>query len=64
MSMLTISAEDHAVMGRMHKPGDKRRSMVILRPTDYDEWMQTRNADAARAMLQLYPAIELIAEAK
>jgi putative SOS response-associated peptidase YedK len=64
MSMLTVNADGHPVMGRMHKPGDEKRSVVILRPSDYDEWLHTSNVEAARAMLQLYPADELVAEPK
>jgi putative SOS response-associated peptidase YedK len=62
ISMLTVNADGHAVMRRMHRPNDEKRSVVILRPADYDEWLHTSNVDAARAMLQLYPAAELVAE--
>ncbi|HDR8936247.1 SOS response-associated peptidase [Burkholderia vietnamiensis] len=62
MAMLTVNADAHPVMQRMHKPGDEKRSVVILRPADYDEWLHTKNADAARAMLQLFPADEMLAE--
>ncbi|KVL62493.1 hypothetical protein WT01_00010 [Burkholderia cepacia] len=64
MSMLTVNADGHAVMGRMHKPGDEKRSVVILRPTDYEEWLHTTNVEAARSMLQLYPAGEMASEPK
>lgn len=64
MSMLTVNADGHAVMGRMHKPGDEKRSVVILRPADYDEWLHTNNVEAVRTMLQLYPADKMIAESK
>ncbi|CAN0623074.1 protein of unknown function [Burkholderia multivorans] len=29
-------------MKYMHKPGDEKRSIVILRPQDYDEWLHTK----------------------
>ncbi|UQO35518.1 SOS response-associated peptidase [Burkholderia cepacia] len=64
MSMLTVNADGHAVMGRMHKPGDEKRSVVILRPTDYDEWLHTTNVEAARSILQLYPVKGMHAEPK
>ncbi|KUZ32985.1 SOS response-associated peptidase family protein [Burkholderia territorii] len=64
MSMLTVNAEGHAVMGRMHKPGDEKRSVVILRPADYDEWLHTSNVEAARTLLNLLPADEMIAAPK
>ncbi len=63
MTMMTVNADGHAVMARMHKPGDEKRSVVILRPTDYDEWLHTTNVEAARAMLQLFPADGMAAEA-
>ncbi|KVM69928.1 hypothetical protein WJ61_22520 [Burkholderia ubonensis] len=64
MSMLTINADGHPVFARMHKPSDEKRAVVILRPADYDEWLHTKNVEAARAMLQLYPADEMAAEQK
>nr|WP_241011505.1 SOS response-associated peptidase family protein [Burkholderia sp. Ac-20392] len=64
MSMLTVNADGHAVMGRMHKPGDERRSIVILRSSGYDEWLHSNNVEAVRTMLQTYPADEMIAAPK
>ncbi|KVD68033.1 hypothetical protein WI86_19550 [Burkholderia ubonensis] len=64
MSMLTINADRHPVMSRMHKPNDEKRSVVILRPDDYDEWLHTKKVEAARSMLQLYPADEMEAAPK
>jgi len=58
MSMLTINADGHAVMGRMHKPDDEKRSVVVLYPTDYDEWLHTKNTEVARSMLKFFPAGE------
>ncbi len=62
MAMLTVNADAHDVMKRMHKQGDEKRSVVILRPDDYDEWLHLKNADAQRSMLQLWLANELIVE--
>lgn len=45
----------------MHKPDDEKRAVVILHPDDYEEWLTTSNVEAARAMLQLYPATEMSA---
>ncbi|MBR8283629.1 SOS response-associated peptidase family protein [Burkholderia vietnamiensis] len=64
MTMMTVNADGHAVMGRMHKLGDEKRSVVVMRPADYDEWLHTKNVEAARAMLQLYPADGMVAEPK
>ncbi len=62
MAMLTVNADGHPVFARMHRPGDEKRGVVILRGGDYDEWLHTTNADAARLMLQLLPAGEMAAE--
>ncbi|WP_322058457.1 SOS response-associated peptidase family protein [Paraburkholderia sp. J63] len=62
VSMLTLNAEGHAVMGRMHRPTDEKRAVVILRPEDYDEWLHTPNVEAARTMLRLWPAGDMVAE--
>ncbi|HIC7214002.1 SOS response-associated peptidase family protein [Burkholderia stabilis] len=64
MSMITVNADGHPLMSHMHKPADEKRSVVILHPEDWEEWLATPNVEAARAMLQLYPAEEMIAEPK
>ncbi|AIP22246.1 hypothetical protein BFR06_11520 [Burkholderia pseudomallei] len=61
MAMITVNAEGDPIMSRMHKPCDEKRSVVILRPDDWEEWLTTSNAEAARAMLQLYPAGDMVA---
>ncbi|RQU70728.1 DUF159 family protein [Burkholderia cenocepacia] len=61
MSMITVNADGHPLMSRMHKPSDEKRSVVILRPDDWEEWLTTSNVEAARSMLQCYPAEELAA---
>ncbi len=45
--------------------GESRDCRIIdrgLRPDDWEEWLTTSNVEAARAMLQLYPAEEMAAE--
>ena len=38
LSMLTINADGHPVMGRFHKPQDNRQSLVVM-PTDrWSDW--------------------------
>lgn len=54
----------HPLMPRMHKPNDDKRSVVILRPADYDERLHTKNVEAARGILQLYPADGMETEPK
>ncbi|WP_367190231.1 hypothetical protein [Burkholderia sp. Ed8] len=41
---------------------DEKRAVVNLRRDDWEEWLTTSNVEAARAMLQLYPAEEMVAE--
>ncbi|MES2740092.1 MAG: SOS response-associated peptidase family protein [Pseudomonadota bacterium] len=55
-TQLTVNADDHPVMRRFHKPGDEKRSVAIVRPQDYDDWLACTDPDLARGMLQLYPA--------
>lgn len=62
VSMLTLNGEDHEIWREMHQPVDEKRGVAFLRPADYDEWLHTPNVEAARAMVQLYPANEMSAE--
>ncbi|MCP3712898.1 SOS response-associated peptidase [Paraburkholderia sp. CNPSo 3274] len=55
-TMLTVNAQDHPLMKRFHKPGDEKRSVVIVRPSDYEGWLGSRSMDEARSCLNLYPA--------
>ncbi|KVV20415.1 hypothetical protein WK78_29475 [Burkholderia cepacia] len=64
MAMITVNGEGHPIFSRMHKPEDGKRAVVILHPDDWEEWLTTPNIEAARAMLQLYPADEMYAKAK
>ncbi|MBR8344249.1 SOS response-associated peptidase family protein [Burkholderia ambifaria] len=64
MAMITVSGEGHPIFSRMHRPGDEKRAVVILRPEEWEEWLTTPSVDIARSMLQCYPAAELIAHAK
>jgi len=62
MAMITVNGDEHPIMKLMHGPGDEKRSVVIVRPKDWEEWLTTSNVEAARAMLQLYPADDMAAE--
>lgn len=62
-TQLTINADDHPLMRRFHKPDDEKRSLVILRPDDYDAWLACKDPALARALLQPYPAELMRAEA-
>jgi len=39
-TLLTVNADGHAIMGRMHRPGDEKRMPVIIRSQDYTAWLQ------------------------
>ncbi|WP_232454427.1 SOS response-associated peptidase family protein [Burkholderia ubonensis] len=64
MAMITVNGEGHPIFSRMHKPSDEKRAVVILRPDDWEEWLTTSNVEAARAMLQLYPAENMLTQPK
>jgi putative SOS response-associated peptidase YedK len=61
-TMLTLNADEHPLMRRFHKPGDEKRSVAIIRPREYADWLSCRSTDEARSFLQLYPADEMHAE--
>jgi putative SOS response-associated peptidase YedK len=49
-SMLTVNADQHPVMHQFHKPGDEKRTPVIIPPALYDDWLSAHMAEA-RAMM-------------
>ncbi|WP_346015745.1 SOS response-associated peptidase family protein [Paraburkholderia sp. PGU19] len=62
ITMLTVNSDEHPLMNRFHKPGDEKRSVVIVPPTGHGDWLSCRSIDEARAFLQLYPAEAMHAE--
>ncbi|AJY19840.1 hypothetical protein UA19_01199 [Burkholderia multivorans] len=48
-------------MKHMHRAGDEKRSVLILHPDNWEEWLTTPNIEAARAMLQLYSVEDMVA---
>jgi putative SOS response-associated peptidase YedK len=46
-AMLTINADNHAVMNAYHRPEDEKRMIVVLRIEDFDAWL---DAPADRSM--------------
>lgn len=62
-TMLTVNADNHPLMKRFHKPGAEKRSVVVLRPEEYDDWLGSRTVDEARSFLNLFPADEMAAVA-
>ena len=62
-TMLTVNANEHPLMKRFHKPEDEKRSVVIVPPNSYQDWLNCRSTDEARSFLKLYPAEQMAAEA-
>jgi len=55
-TQITINADDHPLMRRMHKPGDEKRSLVLLDDEEVADWLACRNPDLARGFLRPFPA--------
>ena len=60
-SMLTINADEHPLMKRFHKPGDEKRMVVILRPSDYESWLHAP-IEQVPSFLTQFPGEALYAE--
>lgn len=58
-TQITVNADEHPLLKRFHKPGDEKRSLVIIAPQDYDAWLSCRDPEQARRFLHLYPAEKL-----
>lgn len=54
-TMLTVNAEQHPIMKRMHAPGKEKRSIVIVPREGWDDWLRCRDTEVARSFLGLYP---------
>ena len=60
-TMLTLNADEHPLMRRMHKPDPKlgpdqqdKRSLVLLEPQHFDQWL-AGTMQEARALMKLTP---------
>jgi putative SOS response-associated peptidase YedK len=62
-TMLTVNADQHPLMRRFHKPGSEKRSVIILPPTQYEEWLSCRHPELARSFFRLPHDGEMVAEA-
>ena len=49
-SMLTVNADDHPVMRQFHKPGDEKRTPVIIAPELQDAWLSANTTQASELM--------------
>ena len=61
-SMLTINADDHPLMKRFHKPGEEKRSVVMLNEDDFEAWLEASPREA-ESFLKPYSAEKLAAAA-
>jgi putative SOS response-associated peptidase YedK len=55
-TQITINADAHPLMSRMHKPGDEKRSLVVITPGELEDWLSCRDTETARSFLRLFPA--------
>jgi putative SOS response-associated peptidase YedK len=62
-TMLTVNSDEHPLMNRFHKPGDEKRSVVIVPPTEHADWLSCKSTDEACSFLNLYPVEAMHAEA-
>jgi putative SOS response-associated peptidase YedK len=58
-SMLTINADSHPVMNRLHKPEDEKRTVVPLKPELFQDWLNA-TPETAKDLLSLASMPELI----
>jgi putative SOS response-associated peptidase YedK len=49
-SMLTVNADEHPVMRQFHKPGDEKRTPVIIAPDLHNAWLGAEPTKAAEMM--------------
>ncbi|KQQ97164.1 SOS response-associated peptidase [Massilia sp. Leaf139] len=55
-TQITINADTHPLMRRMHKPDDEKRSLVILPQDEVGDWLACTDLELARSFLRHYPA--------
>ena len=54
-TMLTINADKHELMNKLHKPTDEKRMVVILPESDFDAWLTVEASQSSQFLLP-YPA--------
>ncbi len=60
-SLLTINADAHPIMGRFHRQGDERRSLVVVPQAHWMAWL-TASPAVASQLLRAMPESEFTAE--
>ena len=61
-TQININADEDPLMRRFHKPGDEKRSLVIIGQEAYSDWLGCTDPELARQFLVSYPAELLRAE--
>ncbi|MGN7104852.1 SOS response-associated peptidase [Ralstonia holmesii] len=61
-TMLTVNADEHPLMRRMHAPGKEKRSVVVVPRDHWEAWLSCRDPEVARTFLTLYPAERMATE--
>ncbi|GAA6141893.1 SOS response-associated peptidase family protein [Hydrogenophaga sp. 5NK40-0174] len=58
-TMLTVNADQHPLMRRMHRPGDEKRMLSMVGATDHERWL-TASPEEAAQFLQPAPDEPLV----
>ena len=58
-AQFTASAANHPLLNQFHRPDDAKRGVVILPKENYEDWLNCRDPEFAKALLQLLPAEQL-----
>jgi putative SOS response-associated peptidase YedK len=56
-TMLTINADAHPLMSRMHRAGEEKRSVVPIERGDWEQWLTSSVEDAARLAVLSAPEV-------
>lgn len=62
-TQVTINADEHGLMRRFHRPGDEKRSLVIVPRECWDDWLSCRDPEQARSFLTHYSSELMFARA-
>ncbi|HSV55299.1 MAG TPA: SOS response-associated peptidase family protein [Burkholderiaceae bacterium] len=57
-AMLTVNADGHPIMSRMHRPAEEKRMVVILDREEYGQWLSCPVAEASKYFRQWTGALE------
>lgn len=60
-TLLTVNADSHPLMGRMHRPQEEKRMLLLLPPPAWSHWLQA-DSEQARVNLRAALATPLLGE--